>query len=495
MLAIRAVGLGFSFTDRTPLFEELDLHLSPNWYGLIGSNGSGKTTLARLIAGELTPSAGRIWREPGQAVVTICRQEVASLDDEVLRLRDEAGRSGHRLRGLLGLDVAQLQRFEALSPGERKRWQIAAAIARQPDVLILDEPTNHLDAAGRAYLLRALQQFQGIGIAISHDRELLDGLTRATLRLHCARLTQYPLPYSGAKLEWQREQTRLAEHREQLCAQQQQLRRKLEVTNRQRQAAHQLRTAGHRMKNIHDHDGSSFALTGRAANGEARLSRRAAVTGAQLQRVQSAIPEFVVDKSLGANVFVDYVPAPRPTLLQLVDADIRVGSRTLLAHVHASLQRGSRVGLLGPNGAGKTTLVKALVESSPTDAIMYLPQDLNESSRREFACRLQQLERSERGRVMSIVAALGVDPDRVLSHDRWSPGETRKIALALGLGCHAWGLVLDEPTNHMDIDSIERLEHALCAFPGALLMITHDRRLIDACTRQVWEIRDGRLFT
>ncbi|MCI0670066.1 MAG: ATP-binding cassette domain-containing protein, partial [Myxococcaceae bacterium] len=154
-----------------------------------------------------------------------------------------------------------------------------------------------------------------------------------------------------------------------------------------------------------------------------------------------------------------------------------------------------RIRITGPNGAGKTTLVRALLAEAhiPPERVLFLPQDLTADEAARTLEEVRGLPPAERGRVLSLVAALGVDPDRLLASARPSPGEARKLHMALGLGRHAWALVLDEPTNHLDLPSIERLEEALVAYPGALVVVTHDAHFANRCTSTRWHLEGGQV--
>src|SRR5262249_46395819 len=153
-------------------------------HGLVGANGAGKTTLLRVFAGDLRPTSGRIIVRPEGARVLVCPQIVEAPDETVLGFAGAAHAAAARMRGRLALDPAAIARWPSLSPGERKRWQIGAALAEEPDILLLDEPTNHLDAAARDLLVSALARFRGVGVVVSHDRALLDALTTSTVRVH-----------------------------------------------------------------------------------------------------------------------------------------------------------------------------------------------------------------------------------------------------------------------------------------------------------------------
>src|SRR5690606_21289470 len=143
--------------------------------------------------GELAPVSGAVRFEPEGALAVLCPQELETATPDVVRLAGSNERADHRLRASLGLE--RFDEWRVLSPGERKRWQIGAALAREPDVLLLDEPTNHLDAGAREWLLAALSRFEGVGVVVSHDRELLDRLTTQTLRLEGGALRSYPGAY------------------------------------------------------------------------------------------------------------------------------------------------------------------------------------------------------------------------------------------------------------------------------------------------------------
>ncbi len=172
-----------SFAYAAPILADVTLTLEAGWHGLVGANGAGKTTFLRMITGEIAPDAGSFRIEPEPARVVLCPQPVDVLTEDVTRLGDDGSARARRLRDRLVLDPSSLARWPTLSPGERKRWQVGAALAEEPDILLLDEPTNHIDASARALLVDALHEFRGLGIVVSHDRALLDGLTRATLRL------------------------------------------------------------------------------------------------------------------------------------------------------------------------------------------------------------------------------------------------------------------------------------------------------------------------
>ena len=459
---LRAQRVSFSF-GAVELFTGLDFQLGPGWTGLTGENGAGKTTLLRLLAGELAPVAGAV-RRSGE-----CRRcpQLATSQGAGVRALAESAAFG--LRARLGLDPDQLSRWRTLSPGERKRWQIAAALHGEPEVLLLDEPTNHLDAAARDWLLQALRGFRGTGVVVSHDRALLDALTSSTLRLHRGEARLHPGGYSAARAAWELDERRRGDEQSRRAGEQRRLEARLAESRRAQEAAAAQRSRSARMKSRHDSDARGIHAQARADRAEGRLGRGVAVVRRAADRAAAAVEPG--QRELGGSVFAGYQRCPRPWLF-------RAAGRAVARH--------ERIWIRGRNGAGKTTLLRAILAAStlPPERVLYLPQEDTPPAARA----LDGLDRCERGRVLSIVAALGADPDRLLASARPSPGELRKLQLALGLGRHAWVLVLDEPSNHLDLPSIERLEAALCAFPGALLLVTHDEPLARACTSATWDL-------
>jgi ATPase subunit of ABC transporter with duplicated ATPase domains len=213
------------------------------------------------------------------------------------------------------------------------------------------------------------------------------------------------------------------------------------------------------------------------------------------ENAEQAVSEAPALRELGRSVFLGFERAPRPVLLSLDADEVRAGPAPLLRDVHVRLRREDRVWLEGPNGAGKTTLLAALRERStlPPDRVLHLPQELPAGAGARLLREVRELPGEVRGRVLSLVGALGADPPRLLASADPSPGEARKLLLALGMGRHAWALLLDEPTNHLDLPTVERLEQALAAYPGAILLVTHDAQLAARCTGSRWHVGEGRV--
>lgn len=513
MTSCRIVDLSFSHDGASPLLEGVSQHLTAGWYGLVGENGAGKTTLLRLLSGELQPDAGSVRWQPAAPRIVLCVQDVESPPEGARSLPEGATPQGARWRGRLGLRAEDLERWNTLSPGERKRWQVGAALAMEPDVLLLDEPSNHLDAEARDVLCAALREFSGIGVVVSHQRDLLEALTDATLRVRRGpggssrgggragaqggTVRQYVGAYGEAQRQWEAEERERRSERERLQGELRKAEKKLEAARRRQEAASGQLSARKRMKNRHDNDARSILARNRVSFAETRHGQSVGVHGRELERARDAVAGVRVEKERGGEIFVDYVPCPRRQLCALDEPVLRAGSEELLRDVRLVLGREDRVHLRGPNGVGKTTLLTRLLEAAalPAERCLYVPQELDSAARRELAAEVRALPADVRGRVLSVAATLGLDPAALLSSAQPSPGEARKVALALGLGRQVWLLALDEPTNHLDLPSIERIERALADYPGALLLVSHDESFAARCTERCWELRGGRVWT
>jgi ATPase subunit of ABC transporter with duplicated ATPase domains len=487
--------LSFSYQDSVPLLSDLSLQLAPGWYGVVGPNGAGKTTFLRLLAAELSPERGEIRVHPPSFRPILCSQTIDRREPEIVRFAESTEREAKRLLGQLELEPHDLERWSTLSPGERKRWQIGAALSVSPELLLLDEPTNHLDAEARALLLGALHRFQGIGVVVSHDRLLLNELSHYTIRFHQGEVRVWTGNYDEARRDWEAKAREELDAYERVRREERKLKRRLADRRQRRTEAEAQMSTRKRMKGPQDSDARARFKAKRRRSAEVSLGRDVQLTRRKIDRVTEQLQSFHLRKTLGRSLFVDYTRAPVPVLMSIDMPEVRVGERTLLEAVQLTVERESRIRVAGPNGIGKSTLLAHLLKGAriPESRLIHLPQELGPERERELLESVRALGPEERGRVLTVVAALGVDPEALLASERPSPGEARKLLLAYGLGRQVWALVLDEPTNHLDLPSIERLQDSLQAYPGALVLVTHDEQLARRCTSTRWDLVDRRV--
>lgn len=460
--------------------------LPPGWTGVVGANGIGKTTLLRLVSGELIPLTGSISR-PGDAVY--CAQPTDAppvlLDEFALDWGAEAG----RLRSVLHIGEDWPYRFGTLSHGERKRLQLAVALWRRPHVLAVDEPTNHLDESARAFIRDALGSFDGIGLLVSHDRELLDTLAERCLFLERSGVTVRPGNYTAGKVQAQLEAESAAHERE---SAKRELARLREVASRRRIEAdrsHAMRSKARIDPGDRDAKGRIDLAVFTGKDGQAgRLSSQ---LGSRVKRAEERLGAARVEKSLGGGgIWLPQGRSRRDVVAELPEGVLPLGPQRVLHVPELRVGPTARIAISGPNGAGKSTLTRALLAGARVDAdrVLVIPQEVAPTEAEALMAELHGMTEGERGAVLAIVARLGSAPERLLSAAVPSPGETRKLMLALGVLREPHLVVLDEPTNHLDLPATEALEDALAECPCTLVLVSHDRRFVERLAEERWRI-------
>jgi macrolide transport system ATP-binding/permease protein len=468
-----------------PLFSDLSLHLPCGWSGVVGANGAGKTTLLKLAAGELTPDAGVV-EVPPRAVY--CPQRT---DDAPARLEEFVGagtKYAWNLREVLGIEADWLGRWGTLSQGERKRAQIAVALWLEPEILAVDEPTNHLDAYARSVVTAALRSFGKVGLLVSHDRELLDSLCRQCVFLDPPNVTVRPGGVTkGIEVAAIERQTANKQHEQDKRAYK---RIRREATRRQELAAQAQRRRSKRGLAIKDHDAKEKRDRARVSGKDAVGGRLCRQLNGQLERARRKSETNRVKKEYEVGIWLPGSASRRNTLLELPAGSIALGEHRQLRYPDLTIRPTDRIALTGINGSGKSSLVRRLITAleMPVEQVTYVPQEIGAGASRALLDQARQLPASQLGHLMTIVSRLGSRPDRLLASAELSPGETRKLLLALGMVRIPHIILMDEPTNHMDLPSIEALETALVDCPCSLLLVSHDARFLRKLTRTTWHI-------
>jgi ATP-binding cassette subfamily F protein 3 len=505
----------------TPLFDGVSFRVERrDRLALAGPNGAGKTTLLRALTGEVTLEGGELAWERGARValhdqrppatsprplreyVLAGTADLVGFEAELRALEAEMAAGAHDRRTLsryaaaqarlehaggydwrdraasvvrgLGFSDPDLDRpLSTFSGGELTRASLARALASQPDLLLLDEPTNHLDIETLEWLEELLRTIDAGVILVAHDRWFLEAVTTAVLELDRGRSVFFP----GQWHVWRREQAARAQH-----------------------AA---RTAERDAEKIAQLE--RFVERFGAKNTKAKQAKS---KQKQIDRLKAGLPEPAAGprRSLGFE-FLKPARSGR-VVVEAEGLGLRAGDKELLDDGSFALERGEHVALLGPNGSGKTTLLETILGlREPAAGRVKLGHGVEPAYFSQH-----EAELDERGSVLdAAVGATGLrrpDAQKLLGkflfsgweeHEKpvsaLSGGERRRLALALVVASGANLLVLDEPTNHLDLESREALEAALGAFPGSVLLVTHDRALLDAVSGRVLVIEDRRLIS
>ncbi len=448
--------------------------------GVVGLNGGGKTTLLDVLTGARAPDAGRVSHVGGLRIARLAQGDAlpagAKVRDVVLesfgaehewagdaRVRDVLDGLGITSRGAgaAGVDATLDRWCDDLSGGEKRRVALARALVGEPDLVVLDEPTNHLDVEGIGWLADHLLHRRCAVVVVTHDRWFLDVVCTRTWEVAGGRVESY----LGGYADW------------------------------------------------------VFARAERARQADAAEARRRNLARKELAWLRrgpparTSKPRFRIE---AAEVLIADVPAPRDsvellgfaanrlgrTVLELEDATVRVGDRTLLDRVTWRLGPGDRIGIVGVNGSGKTTLLRALSGERRLDGgrlvrgttvrLAQLTQELGDLPRgqrvleaTESVARVVRLGKLELT-ASSVLERLGFPASR-----QWTPvaqlsgGEKRRLQLTRLLMAEPNVLMLDEPTNDLDVDTLARLEDLLDGWPGTLVVVSHDRYLVERVTDTV----------
>jgi len=495
-----------------PLFDGVSFTVDRrNRLSLAGPNGAGKTTLLRAIAGEMALQGGELAFAKGTRValhdqrpprdlgltlrgyVLTGARDLLALEDELRRLENEMAGGAHdektlrrysdaqarlehaggwawrdraarAVRGLGFRDDDLDRQLETFSGGELTRASLARALAVEPDLLLLDEPTNHLDVESLEWLEGELATLDAAVVLVAHDRWFLEAVTTAVLELSPGGAHFFAGPWH----DWRREKAARA-----IAAEKTADRMSEDIARLER-----------------------FVARFRYKKSKAKQAQAKLTQIGRLEVERSAARDELTSLTRKRRTLgFDFLNPPRTgrVVLEAEDLALSAGDKELLEGASLVLERGEKVALVGPNGSGKTTLLEAILGQHELDAgtarlghgvvPAYFSQHTQELPTRgsvlDAAVKATGLNRPQAQTLLGRFLFSGWD-----THERevvaLSGGERRRLALALLVASGANLLVLDEPTNHLDLESREALEAALEAFPGTVLIVSHDRALLDA---------------
>ena len=469
LVSLDRVSIAFG---HLPLVDGAQLQIEPHErVAVIGRNGTGKSTLLKVVSGELAPDAGTVWRQPALKVARLEQDVPLSSSRTVFEVvaeghthhldEDEAWLREHDVDLVLSrLRLPPDAVVDTLSGGWRRRVLLARALVGQPDLLLLDEPTNHLDIDSIAWLEGFLSGYRGALLFVTHDRALLRRLASRIVELDRGRLTSWPGDYATYL-------RRKAEALANEAAEQDRFDKKLaeeEAWLRQGIKARRTRNEG-RVRAL-------------MSMRDERARRRE-----QPGNIRLALEQVQADAS-GRMVF------------EATAVTKAYGDRVVVRDFTARIMRGDRVGLIGPNGSGKTTLLRLLLGETKPDG-----GDVRHGANVQIAYYDQQREQLDPAR--TVFDTIGEGNDTVTANGRTrhvnaylsdflfpreraqspvgalSGGERNRLLLARLFTRPANVLVLDEPTNDLDLETLELLEAELVEWPGTLLLVSHDRAFLD----------------
>ena len=471
LINLKDISLGFG---GPLLLDGIDLYVnSGEWIGLLGRNGMGKTTLLKLVCGEILPESGHVSRQKNLSVAYLPQEVPLGLGgriDQVVATgliadRSPTGAGETEWQGQLHVEqiLSRMQldpatQFDLLSAGMKRRVLLARCLVRSPELLLLDEPTNHLDIELTDWLEGFLKRWGGTLLFVTHDRVFLQRMATRIVELDRGRLFNWNCDYA----------TFLSRKADLLAAEQEQ---NALFDKKLAQEEHWIRQG----------------IEARRTRNEGRV--RALQRLRQIRDERRAQPgkvrmQIQADRRSGKLV------------IDTQDVEFAYHQHVILRDFSLTIQRGDRLGIIGPNGSGKTTLLRLLIgELGPQQG------QVRHGSNLEIAYFDQlrdQLDESKsvldnvgqggdtvtiHGRTRSLIGYLGdflFSPERVQAPiQALSGGERNRLLLARLFARPANLLVLDEPTNDLDIDTLEILEAMLLDFPGTLILVSHDRALLD----------------
>ncbi len=476
--ALKGVSLAFG---NNQLFKNVELYINKgDKISLVGRNGSGKSTLLKVIAGLLEPDSGEIFIQPGIKVSYMPQEpeldQYPSLRDVVLSGLPSSGKDDAFKADILieKLKISEHQPTATASGGERRKAALAKALIGEPDILLLDEPTNHLDITTIEILEEIIAAFKGAVILISHDRMFLNNTSKTTFWLDRGNMHRNNKGFKFFE-EWQEE-----------------------VINQEIIAQHNLN------KKIEEEtEWLHKGVTARRKRNMGRLRK--------LQQLRIERREQI--KQIGnINLNIEEGDFRSKLVIEAKHIAKSFGDRVIIKDFSTRVIRGNKIGIVGPNGAGKTTLIKILTQKmAPDSGFVRIGKNLQEAyfDQNRMSLDLKKTlwqtlcDKGDhiyvQGKYRHVVAYLKdflFKPDQAhCPVGALSGGEKNRLMLAVALAQPSNFLVLDEPTNDLDMDTLDLLQEVLDDYNGTILIVSHDRDFLDRVVTSVIYMKgDGTLY-
>lgn len=477
-------------TELTKSFGDLDvlrgvfLEISPGEkVALVGNNGEGKTTLANILFGDMEADGGSILPYTSKMKIGYLRQATSYTINTLneLFVSQENPEEFLEVTSQMGLDKVACwdeERFQGLSGGEKTKLALAHVWTSRPDLLILDEPTNHMDFHGVEWLVGEINKFPGAALIISHDRWFLDQVVTRIYELDGGRAKEYTGNYTAYREEKQRQHISQMHHY--LDEQKEQRRIEQELTRLKQWSNKAHREAGKTDGMLKEFGRVRAKKIDKRTKSRITMLEKQKREGTQRPQ-QEGKPEF------------DFDPAGKRgrRIIEATNLGKGYDGKVLFRNSDFFIQRGEKVGLIGPNGCGKTTLIRIFLGQeeqdngelwlSPSLTPSYLSQDVLDLDEEKNVLEiLGVVQKADVTKARTLLANMGFDAAMVTKPvAKLSLGERTRLKLAAMILQESDLLILDEPTNHLDLHSREKLEETLLDYKGTLLIVSHDRYMLE----------------
>lgn len=460
-------NLEFSFLNKN-ILDDVSLNINTgDKIALLGRNGMGKSTLLKIIQKQILPDKGSVEYTTGLKISQLaqkCQFDPNSSCREVLE-QNSNGLDHMQIENLIQSENLNSRLFAGLSGGQQRQLLLRAVLLSEPDLIILDEPTNHIDIMSIRDILQQLKRYHGACLIISHDRWFVEQLAKQIWDLHNGKLRIYDCNFST----YQDRKAELLEHERALQAQR-------------------------RIKLKKEEHWLQRGVTARRKRNVGRLER--------LQSLRQEIRNWQ-DPERRASLSLSEEKSSAKKVISVQNLTVKIADKTLLNDFSYDVIKGEKIGLVGANGAGKTTLIKHMLTQSPNVqlgeqlSIGYFAQQHEEIDDKETA--LSYMSKNgeyiilgdRRLHVASYLKGFNFSEQQFKTPvNSLSGGERHRLMLAKCLSKPANLLILDEPTNDLDLETLEILEELLVEFKGTIIIISHDQKFLDNVITSCWVLKD-----